>query len=41
MRGDNDTVEVLTPRVDNIELPRFPDHNDEDGKPNGDGRLHL
>ena len=47
MRGDNDTVEVLTPRVDNLEVPRvdnlevprFPDHNDEYRKPNGDGMV--
>ena len=37
MRGDNYTMEVLTPTVDNIEVPRFRDQNDEDRKPNGDG----
>ena len=36
MRGGNDTVEVLPPRVDKLVIPRFPDHNDEDRKLNGD-----
>ena len=39
MRGDNDTVEVLTQRVNNIEVHRFPDHNEEDRKLNGDGMV--
>ena len=36
MRGDSNMVEVLTPRADKLEAPRFPDHNDEDMEPNGD-----
>ena len=39
MRGDSDTVQVLTPRVDNIEFSRLPDHNDKDRKWNGDGMV--
>ena len=39
MRGDNDTVEVLTPRVDKLEVPRFPDHDDKYRKPNGDNMV--
>ena len=35
-RGDNYTRELLTQSVDIIEAPRFPEHNDEDRKPEGD-----
>ena len=36
MRVDNYTMEDLTQTVDIIEVPRFPEHNDEDRKPEGD-----
>ena len=39
MRGDNYTMEVITPMVDNTEVPRFPDQNDEDRKRNNDGMV--
>ena len=41
VKGDDNilTVEVLSSRVDNLKVPRFPGYNDEHRKPNGDGMV--